>query len=237
MDVEFTMLIEKYKMDERQILVLKLCLLWEKLTQEIFPDHKHCKITKNGDPRKSHLFRICWKLFKETKNLLNEDEYSLYIRANLELLKNINKVTENVRIDPQILIGNKAWVRWRMWKEKFNQVDRKIQIRGAENIHASNFQIAQELQRTCNFLETQFKKYPSYEEFLAAKKDNLIEEWVRLLKISPYYLLLSPFCYKAFGGTKQIISHFTKIDLIIYKNELNRETLETSKKILKKEFT
>lgn len=226
----------KYKMNPAEEGAYKLCILWSNLAQEVFPEYNHYRVKTNGDPRKSHLFRICWKLIRETRNMIKDDHYELYIRANLEMLRVMHRATGGVRIDPQILVGDKAWIRWKMWKRKFDKVDKAHQVKGIEEIHASTFKISQELQRTADFLENSFGSLPSYEQIFEAKERGDLKHWLGLSKISPYYILLSPFCRRACGGVAGIVAHFDKTDFLIYKGDLNGEVLEIARRIYSHEF-
>jgi hypothetical protein len=46
-----------------------------------FPKQKTAKLPLRSDPRKSTLFKYCWKLARETRGLLKVEEYQLYISS------------------------------------------------------------------------------------------------------------------------------------------------------------
>ena len=226
----------RYKMTPAEVGAYKLCILWSNLAQEVFPEYNHYRVKTSGDPRKSHLFRICWKLMRETRNMVKDEQYELYIRANLEMLRVMHRATGGVRIDPQILVGDKAWIRWKMWKRKFDKADKAHQVKGVEQIHASTFKIGQELQRTYDFLEKTFGGPPTYDQIFEAKERGDLKHWLGLSKISPYYILLSPFSRKACGGVTGIVAHFDKTDFIVYKGDLNEEVLQIARRTFAYEF-
>jgi hypothetical protein len=101
--------IKKWGMSSAEIKAYKLAVIWEDLTQKMFPDVKLAKLPKRGDPRKGSLFKYCWKLQRELNGIIEEKEYRLYITGNLVILKN-----NNGRIDPNAICGEKAWKRWKI---------------------------------------------------------------------------------------------------------------------------
>jgi hypothetical protein len=227
---------DRYQMTEPQRAALRLCVLWSTLAQEVFPEYNHYRVKTKGDPRDSHLFRLCWKLLRETKNMIKDDQYDLYIRANLEMLRTMHRAVGGVRIDPQILVGDKAWIRWKMWKRKFDKADKAHQIKGGEQIHANTYKVSRDLQGSADFLEKAFGVPHTFEQISEAKEKGDLRTWLSLQKISPYYILLSPFCRQACGGIKGLADYFPKTDFAIYRGDFNPEVLEIARRIFKSEF-
>ena len=58
-------------MTPEEELACKIVLIWNEKTRTIFPNYSHPKI-KVGDPRKSLIFKIAYKLCRETAGLLLE---------------------------------------------------------------------------------------------------------------------------------------------------------------------
>ena len=81
--------ISKYKMDEMESKAYKLAIKWVQLSKKIFPNYNHTVI-KKGDPRKSLIFKFCYKLARETNGLINEEDYDLYIRSQLDIIKHMS---------------------------------------------------------------------------------------------------------------------------------------------------
>ena len=180
--------IMKYKMTVLEAKAYKLALLWESLTKEVFPEYSHVGLRKTGDPRKSILFRYCLKLARETKGLIEDKDYGLYIRAQLNCYKALPE--QVARIDPIILNGPKAWKRWKWYKYL---IDRQhlIQETTEAIVKACPLKVKGDLEKTRNYLFTFFKGVPTVEELEKIKAKLMT--WLALGRISPYYAILSPF--------------------------------------------
>ena len=83
--------VEKYNMDDLEAKACNLSAMWLEQSRKTFPDYRHSTMRK-GDPRKSLIFKIAYKLARETQGILENNEYPLYIRAQLEVLKYINSI-------------------------------------------------------------------------------------------------------------------------------------------------
>lgn len=228
--------VTKYKMLPEHAIAMKLCAIWAKLCYAILPDYQHYRISTKGDPRKTHLFRYCYKLYRETKNMIKDDDYEYYIRAQLEMMRSIRNADINVRIDPMILVGDKAWIRWKMWKRRYDKADKARSISGAEEVHASTYKVAQELERTRSFLVERFGSNPTLAQISEAKESGDLSHWMTLQKVSPSYILLSPFCRKACGGVQGIVDHFAPLDFAIYKGDCTKEVLQIAYRMFANEF-
>ena len=101
------------------------------------------------------------------------------------MLKLIQEGDIHALIGPQILVGDKAWTRWKMWKKKF---DKKCnQMKQAEDLGliTSPNQIKIELKKT--------KKFISKQKDISKEDMN---RWIKNGLISPYYVCLSDFAQK-----------------------------------------
>jgi hypothetical protein len=213
-----------YKMTEQEAKAFKVCLIWMKMCQKILPDYKYSRLPKDGDPRKCHLFKIAWKLLRETKGVLEEADLVHYIRAQLEILKGIKRPNgSHVLIDPVCLCGEKAWVRWKIWRRKYEVAKREQNQQREVEERTPLFKIAQDLDRTKTFLSRFYNPSPSKSDVVDMVKTNNLRRWVVLGKVSPYYVLMSPFCRAAFQDLK-IAEYFSAIDLAIYVKDITPET-------------
>lgn len=210
-----------YEMDELEAKAYKLALIWQDKSRKIFPKYNHTAMRK-GDPRKSLAFKICYKLLRETLGVISEEDYPLYIRAQLDVLHNI--VTNSkvpVLIDPGCLVGDKAWKRWKLWKKKFDTISQ----RPAEVSQVTYPGVAKAilgLENTKEFITKVFGANPSIEKYQEAKLNNNFCRWVNLGKISPYYLVISPYVNKIF--TQEDLKKFN-FDLSIYKPCINNDVM------------
>lgn len=187
-----------FEMDELQSKAFKLSLLWEIMVEKEFPNYEHVQLRQKGDPRKSHLFRQCYKLVRDTKGLIPDREYRLYMLAQLHVLKHLGN---NTHIDPRILTGDKAWVRWKIWKNRYdkNYENYKQTLVEAQPV-ASQFKVLTELKKTKSFFVEKFGHHPTENEIDKVLKDHSMVKWVTLKRVSPYYVLLSPWIAKILEG-------------------------------------
>jgi hypothetical protein len=200
----------KYNMSVLEARAYKLSLLWIELVKQEFPNDKCSKLRKSGDPRKSILFRHCFKLAKETQGLIKPAEYKLYILAQLRSLAKMKVDDVHALIEPTILTGKNAWKRWKWWKWDYDKRMKQNIPDGSNNVMSSVL-INQQLINTKNFLE---KEGVVTKDLVHLMIDNgKFKEWFKLEKISPYYLMLSPFV-KSYN--KNLNEIFDK-DFTIYK--------------------
>lgn len=185
-------LIIKYKMNDLEAKAYKLILLYEDLCQKEFPNERHIRISKNKDPRKTTIFKYCYKLIKETSNIFKEKDYHLYILAQLQILKLVKDGNIHALISPQILVGDKAWKRWKIWKRIYDKKMLKIKTSEDEGIISNERNIKIELNKTLVFLQ----KHNCLSEKEIKNKITDIKRWVSTGKISPYYVVLSPILNK-----------------------------------------
>ncbi len=180
-------IILKYKMNEIEKKAFKIGLIWEKLCEKEFPDEVHSKFPKNKDPRKSTLFRYCYKLANETKGLLENKEYYYYVLAQLRIFKLLEKNKVHALIGPQILVGDKAWKRWQFWKSKLIKKINEVSDASEMKILTNENEIKKQLINTKNFL-----KELDYEKIDSKK----MKYWIYHRKVSPFYVTMSDFCKK-----------------------------------------
>jgi hypothetical protein len=224
-----------YKMTDHEAKVFKVCLIWMKTCQKILPDYQYTKLPKSGDPRKSHLFRVVWKLLRETKGIIADEDYVHYVRAQVEVLKGIKRANgTHVLIDPACLCGEKAWVRWRLWKKKLESSTRELVQGREEEQKTPLFKIAQEIEKTRTFFARFYDPTPNREQINMAIQDHSLNRWVHLGKVSPYYVLMSPFCRAAFQQLK--ISEYFSIDLGVYGSDITKESLDLFRSRFPEEF-
>jgi len=213
MDEKLSAIIE-YSMTPDETAAFKIALLWERMSRETFPDYKHAALRKRGDPRKSNLFRVCWTLHQRFKGVLAPEEYKYYILAQLSIFKELNREHGDLMITPQCLLGDKAWIRWKVWKRRLDQACKNLMSEQL-SIVMSEDKLRTELGRSRLFLMQRFEGVWTKEKLLAHVTDML--RWVASSKVSVYYLALSPWC-------REIPQDRISIDLSMYRKHLTPES-------------
>lgn len=217
----------KYNMTDLEAKAYKIAKIWEEECQKELPKESFVKLKKNSDPRKSNLFKYCFKLLKETKGILNDNEFSLYIRAQLQILKSIKEGEVHALIEPHCLVGENAWKRWKIWKYKYNKKINRIPTSEEIQVSVKNSKIINELKETFNFLQkmncTNFLE-------LSSEKERILR-WSNNRQISYFYILLSPWINKIFVDLTQF-----NFDLIYYRSSINPTVEDLFKNIFKHEF-
>ena len=169
-------------MTHKEAKAYRLALLWISLTRKFLPDDASMSMATlpKGDPRKGYLFKQCWKLIRETTGLLEEQDYKYYFAAQIKMLKNVHKKNGHAHVSHNCFVGEKAWVRWKIWKKKFDEIAAETNIPAF--VHNDNASI-KELDRTKVFLKK-----------TAASEFNIdhLKEWFNSGSISLLYIGLSP---------------------------------------------
>lgn len=212
-----------YNMDTGEARAYKIMLLWLDTSKRLYPDYKHAKVLKKGDPRKGMIFKICYKLQRETQGILEEQDYSLYVRAQLEIMKALNKNNVLTMIDPNCLIGEKAWIRWKMWKKKYDQISNQCEKQTV--IPTQHLKVADSLQKTKEFLVKTFGSEISTVKIQEAIDNKKWQLWLNLGKISPYFLVLSPLMKNI--PVDQLVTY----DLNVFRHAVNPETQKIYERI------
>lgn len=176
----------KFSMSPQESKAFKVALLWERLYQKEFPDFTPIRLRKRGDPRKSLLFRYCYKMVQETEGILKEKDYKNFIVAQFSIFKCLPN--SQARIDPAILTGPRAWKRWKYWEylcEKTKLIPEDVIIKACPTT------VITELKRTRRFLFDKFGGVPTKSLYLSNR--SKVINWVNNDRISKYYAAMSPF--------------------------------------------
>jgi hypothetical protein len=220
-----------YEMNEEEIAAYELALVWVDLSRKFFPDYNHTGF-KKGDPRKSLIFKYCFKLRRERAGLIAEKDFALYIRAQLDVLKYLSTKSKTpILVDPHCLVGDKAWVRWKLWKKKYESITHKPE---QKTIGPALTKIFACLENTKEFLVKNLGNNPNYEKFCEMYTNKNIFRWVKLGKISPYYLVCSPFISKLFTEDDY---KSLNLDMKIYKDCITSEVQDKFKEMFPNELT
>jgi hypothetical protein len=225
-----------YHMNEAETKAYKLCLIWQDITDKELPNYKKDKdkLRKNGDPRKSLLFKYCYKLVRETEGIITDADYPLYMMAQIHTLKSIKEGDMHALITSQCLVGDKAWRRWQMWKKKYDKAHLITEKDHNVEQVATQTRVNNDLLQTKNFLVKKFNGEPTFEQFQQAFKELFVIKWSAIGKLSPFYILLSPFVKRALNG-RQIERVFVK-DLRVYQPSITKQVEDYFKTLFTYEF-
>ena len=194
-----------WKMNPEEAKIFKLCVLWEKIMELELPDYRGTRLPLKSDPRKSLLYRYCRKLYVETKDFFKEDEYRLYILAQVQTLKNFSDGKIHALVEPACLCGPKAWMRWQIWKKKYDKQLRQMNsglVSVDLNIKANKSDIVNTLEKTKKHFQSVWGDDYTKSDVEKVINSKEMVKWVAFNKVSPYYVVLSPL----------IKQHFTELE-------------------------
>src|SRR5581483_9123929 len=210
----------EFNMNSEETTAYKLGLLWMAFSDKIFPNCKQfTSFPKKGDPRKSTLFKYCYKLMKETKGLIAVKDYKLYIAAQLHMLKAVEIDNAHPFISPQCLVGKKAWWRWKTWKQKYDNIGKSKTLEDVGLNKAQFEEVKKELDKTNKFIAN---KYGILNEDLFKLKCKDIERNIKLGVISGFYAAISAWVAKYCNLGDMDLTYFKNVDKqsVDYFNEL-----------------
>lgn len=231
MEVKYDAIFE-WKMSSLEISAYKLAVLYEEEYVSIFKGdmdgqgYRRNTLPKRSDPRKSNLFRHCWKLRRETRGLLEGDQYRQYIRANLTILK-LNQgggdKAGHVYIEPNAICGDKAWIRWKVY-ERWYQT--KLALTNSTppppSISSTHPKVIKEIDRTKRFLFEKCEGEPTKEKLCEFVNGGFFKFWIMTGKISKFYVVLSPFMEKH----KENLAKSCEFDLVLINERITNEVRE-----------
>jgi hypothetical protein len=223
-------------MNDLEARAYKISLLYLEKVIKLFPNEIHYKVPK-GDPRKSYVFKHCYKLLRIHGQDLLEEDIKLYVHAQLDILKHITKDQEHPRISPDILSGPKAWNRWLLWKDKYNKTKKFVATATAETVINKNLEneALELLQKTKMFFLVIFDKITK-EKILESLDKGEFWLWVRWGKVSYYYLLISPIIKQWLESNQATLSSKVQFESTLYQGGLTEKTFEYFKKEFPYEF-
>lgn len=188
----------EYNMTVEEGEVFHIALVYEQEYKRMFADEldgqsvRRNSLPLRSDPRKSSLFRYCWKLRRETRGLLEQTEYKNYIRANLFIIK-----ANRGHVEPNCVTGDKAWIRYKVWKRRYDQKIAEVSSQAPPpSVGNTSPKIIAEIDKNRKFLFEKCDGQPTFEKILHFIDLGVFRLWVATNKISPYYLSLSPIIEK-----------------------------------------
>lgn len=178
----------EWEMDDYEARAFKCALIWQRCCDHFFPDEPCSKLRKTGDPRKSYLFKCCYKLVRDTESYLEKDNLKLFIYAQCEMLKGITNGEYHADINPNCLTSGGAWKRWRIWEHKYNEVKKW----GNANLKTKTTLgiVKREVNRSVNYLKEVYEGLPTAADLKHASENHTFLRWVHCGKVSPYFIVL-----------------------------------------------
>lgn len=192
--------IMKYRMDQMESKAYKIALMWQEECRREIPGEAYARISPRTDPRKSTLFKYCFKLARETSGIIPEADLALYIRAQIQVLKGVRDGEVHALIEPHCLVGDKAWKRWKMWKAKY---DRKMSVPAgnpAAPLKPSEGKIRAEISSTLDFLS---RMGCLDLESMTCRREDVVR-WIRGGEVSCFWAVLSPWASKVLEDPSKI---------------------------------
>lgn len=182
-----------YSMDEMEAKAFKIALIWQDECSRELRGEKFETLKRGRDPRKTNLFKYCHKMARELSGIVPDSELVLYVRAQIQILKSIGDGRSHAMVNPQCLVGEKAWKRWKLWKFRFDKNSARIPSSEEAGILAKESIIIRDLCKTGEFLDS---------KRLSGDHPNKIdiERWISTGEISPFYAVLSPRIRNLFGN-------------------------------------
>lgn len=216
----------KYKMNEMEAKAYKIALVWQDECKRELPKEQCVRLKLNSDPRKSTLFKYCYKLAKEMKGILQDNEIPLYVRAQLQVLKSIKEGGVHALIEPHCLVGEKAWKRWKFWKYRYNKKLERTLTSDEARVSTKQSKIESEIKSSYSFL----KKMGCLEfENMKLNKEK-IETWVNTGELSCFYIVLSPWISKLIGDSLDV-------DKKYYRSSITPSIESTFRQLFTHEFS
>lgn len=187
----------EWNMTQDEAMVYKIACIYDREFRRIFPirtdqmrgsSFSRNTISRRGDPRRSYLFRHCWKLRRETRGLLEPHQWRQYIVANLTIIK-----LNDGSVEPNSICGDKAWCRWKLFERWFNEKEaEKACVAPPPSVSTTDPKIVKEIDTTKKFLFERCEGEVTEEKIKDFIDNGIMRFWVMTGKVSRYYIMLSP---------------------------------------------
>lgn len=217
--------IMRYSMDDIESKAFKIGLMWYDECKSNLPNENHERFRKGKDPRKTNLFKHCYKIAKELKGLVPDEDMRLYVRAQIQVLKSIREGKLHALISPHCLVGDKAWRRWKFWKKIYDSQLARNLTSDELGIIIKESMVRKQFQRTILFLESNGMK--DREKYESSPQD--LHRWISTGEISPFYTVLSPWIKSVFKECP--------VDYSLYRPSITPSLESTFKEIFIHEFS
>ncbi len=213
-----------YEMTSREAKAYKICCIYYETLYKVFPNSRHYRRQRKGDPRKSTLFKYCIKLLRETEQIIDDRDYVNYVRAQMEIIKAVTAAYQHdANVGPSCLVGKKAWNRWLVWKKKYEARLEKVDVINELTADPNTVhKVKVHLRATKSFLTKKLGSLTK-ENLKSAVEGRSLLRWVAIQDITPYYVLLSPILNEWLNQRKLDASDIFHIDFDFYRPVVTKE--------------
>lgn len=184
----------KYKMDPVEAKAYKIALIWQDECRREISGEPYAKLNNKSDPRKSLLFKYCFKMAKETSGILSDQNIQLYIRSQIQVLKSITDGRVHAMIEPHCLVGDKAWRRWKLWKSRHDRKMARPLSSSEVDVKPTEGKMKAEIASTMDFMSR--NGCTDEEEF--TRRIGEVQKWINSGEVSCFWVVLSPWITRAF---------------------------------------
>lgn len=190
-------IIAKLEMTKEEADAFRFACTYEHLFHSVFPTIPRRK-RGNGDPRTKSVFKHAMKAIQQIeqrgrinpKDYICPADYKLFIYAQLKILKNNFEQGKVKWIDHNCLIGNQAWARWTVFREKFKKAEGVRSAASVVDQHKLE-RVKEAFANTKDYLNRRFGRLDK-EDILTSLERGSLQRWVSLKMVSPYYVWHSP---------------------------------------------
>ena len=177
----------KMNFNEDETFAYQLLCIWIDLRQKFIPDYLHTPLPKNlKNLRNSLLFKQILKFVRDNRRRFKGFQFVIFMTAQLQILGKLHKEGKAVLIEASCLTGKSADARYAVWKKQIQAANKVTKI--TYEFVASNLEF--DLKNTYESIKTFCKNDINFENY--AKESSSILKFAILKKISPVYVLLSP---------------------------------------------
>ena len=219
---------QKYNMTPKETLAYQCCIIYEHCANMIFPNYRHARLKKTGDPRKCSLFKHCYKMVEFLDGKLEKKFYPYFIKSQFDIFNKIYQVTGTCPlITPNIISSLKSVNRWKVWKY-YNDKIKHIKVEN-NTVVSSQQLIELEFSKTLDFMNVNSEIFKDIQSFIDNSKNIL--KFCILKKISPYYIALSPWVEKLelkeeiykISNSETILEILSETDKKLHRKYFNKE--------------
>lgn len=182
---KYLQLISDYNLTKDQAFALRLMFIYIETVNKYIPEMP-IKYVFAQDPRKYEIWKYCNKMYNEVKEKLQDDEYRLFIEA--QILVSI-RMSQSQVIHPSVITGEAAWDRWLIWKKNF------IKAKKAQLIQPTDYKIVDAKEIMKELKQTHYALVKRLKEITPQNLDDNMALIIRLWNmgvVSPFFISLNP---------------------------------------------